>query len=179
MRATRHPPRGQGLCLEWRCSPGDTEIAREGVQENDRLRDREKERNKEQETKKDSEITNRMRKSEREKENERRGENVIEKRILSSYKISAWTQPFAQAQRCRHARTTGPLTPAQREKLTSHEFESLLQQSRICHLSFLFFFVGDPAQTSTYCLLAVLHETSLSQARSTPIQIFRCFFEGS
>ena len=37
-------------------------------------------------------------------------------------------------------RTIGPLTPSLREKMISHQFASLLQQSRICHLPFPFSF---------------------------------------
>ena len=57
------------------------------------------------------------------------------------------------------------------EKMISHQFESLLQQSRICHVPFFFFSVGDLTMIPMYCLLSVHPETSLSQQRSTPIQI--------
>ena len=49
-----------------------------------------------------------------------------------------------------HTGTTGPLTPSLREKVISRQFESLLQQDRICHLPFPFS-VGDLAQISLYC----------------------------
>jgi len=85
--------------------------------------------------------------------------------------------PYAVC-RMPHTRTIGPLTPSLREKIISHWFESSPQQRRICHLPFPFFPVGDLAQISMYSLLTVHPETSLSQLRSTPIQISDAFSSG-
>merc|ERR1712136_142860 len=84
--------------------------------------------------------------------------------------------PYAVC-RMLHARTIGPLTPPCVKRRFHISLRVCYNRVEFVNSRFLFS-VGHPAQISMYCLLTVHPETSLSQQRSTPVQISDAFSRG-